>query len=221
MRASEQFVETYYNDDLDERESPESKWAAQWFREVKGESVLNIGCGPQLYNDALAFAETPMELVGLDANEANIEFLRKSRHPEILKAKKRLDHLDVKIELLLQDIRENNATLCGRFDTVFASGLIGSFNQPDTSEILQTLLTYLNPHGRLVIVSWADDYLSDSKLEERRRYEWYERHELAPEDVARILDEAGFWIMRQEIYRVPNPKEYEWGTIYAFLAAKK
>lgn len=29
MRASEQFVERYYTDDLAEEESPESKWAAQ------------------------------------------------------------------------------------------------------------------------------------------------------------------------------------------------
>ena len=220
MRASEQFVERYYTDDLAEQESPESKWAAQWAREVKGSCVLNAACGPQFFNDALTFAETPQDLVGVDANTTNIEFLKDSEHPEILKAKKVLAGHGVNVQLLLHDIREYNATLRNRFNAVYVSGLIGSFDEVATRKIFRTLSAYLQPGGCLVIVSWADDFLSEAKLEERRRYHWYERHDLSPADVHTLLQVEGFEVRKSDAYRPHNPQEYEWGLIYGVVANK-
>jgi SAM-dependent methyltransferase len=220
MRASEQFVERYYTDDLAEQESPESMWAAQWAKEVRGSSVLNAACGPQLFNDALAFAETPRHLVGIDANATNIEFLKESELPDILNAKKFLAEHDVNVHLLLNDVREHNPALRKRFDAAYVSGLIGSFDEADRRATVRMLSAYLKPGGRLVIVTWAEDYLNKAKLEERRRYHWYERRDFSPADILKLLRVEGFEVLKHDAYRPNKPREYEWGLIYGIVANK-
>ncbi len=220
MEASIKFVEKYYTDDLAEANSPESIWVAQWFKYVSGSTILDVACGPQLYNDALAFAQIPKELTGIDINATNIEFLKTSKNSNIIKAKKALEENGTKIELILHDIRIKKPELEGQFDSVFASGIIGNFNKTETRLVLQNLYSYLKPEGSFVMVSWGNDYLSEEKFNERNSYNWYQRHELRPEDYGNLIEESGFSIKKQEVYTVLNPREYEWGIIFAFVATK-
>ncbi len=179
-----------------------------------------MACGPQFYDDALAFAQIPKKFVGVDLNEANIKFLKTSLHPNIIKAKTELERNGSQVELLVQDITARKPEFDRQFDSVFASGIIGNFGIAETKAVLQNINSYLALGGQFVMVSWGDDYLSKEKSEEREASGWYQKQELKPEDYARLISEAGFTIEKQEVHEVADPKEYEWGCIFGFIARK-
>lgn len=220
MNASREFVEKYYTDDLAEQSSTESQWAQQWLKDVEGEHVLDIGCGPQLYDDAIKFKNLPKELVGVDLNETNIEFLKTSTHPTLVQSQKILAEHGTKVDFLVHDITIAQDEFINHFDAVVASGVLGMFDEKDTARILSLIYQYLKPGGRFVAVSWGDDRLSPEKFEERNRYGWYWRKGPTPEGIANLIKETGFTILKQAIHQVTNPNEYEWGIIYAFVAQK-
>ncbi len=219
-KASIKFVEKYYADDLAERASPESVWASQWAGYVNGDSVLDVACGPQFYDDALAFAHIPKKFVGIDINEANIEFLRTSSHPNVVEARTRFEKDGTRVELLVDDITIEKPEFRGRFDSVFASGIIGNFDEAGTRAVMRNIHSYLAPGGQFVMVSWGDDYLSKEKSEEKEASGWYQKQELKPEDYGRLISEAGFTIEKKGVHKVADPKAYEWGCIFGFVARK-
>jgi cyclopropane fatty-acyl-phospholipid synthase-like methyltransferase len=110
--------------------------------------------------------------------------------------------------------------LRNRFDAVYVLGLIGSFGEAATREIFRMLSAYLKAAACLVIVSWADDFLNEAKLEEWRRYHWYERRDLCPADIHTLLRAEGFEVRKSDAYRPHNPQEYDWGLIYNVVAKK-
>jgi SAM-dependent methyltransferase len=220
MKASKEFVEKYYTDDLAEQHSVESQWARQWLKEVDGDSVLNIGCGPQFFDDAVGFGKLPKEIVGIDINETNIEFLRTSEHPVLKQSQITLAKHAVQVDFFVHDIKVALTEFVNRFDTVFASGVLGMFDEKDTIHILSLIYKYLKPDGKFVMVSWGDDRLSSEKFEERNSYNWYWRKGPTPEALSHLLEQVGFTILKKDKYIVLNPEEYEWGLIYGFVARK-
>ena len=77
----------YYEEYIGDLGRLESQWVRRHICEVSGRRILNVGCGPQLYDDAAEFPVVPAEVVGVDVNETNIEFLKTSEHPHLLKSK--------------------------------------------------------------------------------------------------------------------------------------
>ena len=215
-----EFVEKYYAEDIAERKSAESKWAERWHKEVTGNHVLDIGCGPQFFDDALSFGSLPKEIIGVDLNETNIEFLKTSKHPGHSRAKQTLLDQGVQFEFLVGDIKVEKPEFTARFDAVFASGVLGMFDEPDTRHILSLMYEYLQLGGLFVMVSWGDDRLSPAKFAQRNDYGWYWRKGPHPEAFGQVLEQTGFTILKSDSYVVPNPNEYEWGLIYAFVARK-
>lgn len=218
--ASIEFVEKYYIDDIAESASPESIWSSQWAHYVNGESVLDVACGPQFYDDALAFAKIPQKFVGIDINKANIEFLKHTSHPNIVKAKARLEETGTNVKLLIHDLLIKEPEFVGKFNSVFASGIIGNFNETDTKLALQNIHSYLVQGGQFVMVSWANHYLNPQKLEERTASGWFQVQNLNPNDYGHLISESGFLIEKRDIYKVADPKTYEWEYIFGFVAKK-
>jgi SAM-dependent methyltransferase len=220
MRASMEFVERYYAEYVADLDRVESQWARQHLREVSGSYVLNVGCGPQLYDDAAEFATTPTELVGIDINESNIEFLKKSTHPRLLQSKKVLNERGTRIELLVHDIRLKRKEFVGRFDSIYASSVVDIFNRKDTAHILELLFQYLEPSGRLVLIWWDDDRLTSTKYNQRVRYGWYQRNGVGRDGLETLLRKTGFTIIKRDAHAVTDPIEYEWGLIYCLISQK-
>ena len=220
MRASREFVENYYADYLAERDGIESRWARQCLKDVVGRKILNIGCGPQLYDDAAELPITPMELVGIDLNASNIEFLRTSEHSHLLQSKKVLVDSGTKIEFFVHDVKVKRRDFIGRFDTIYASGVLGMLNHEDTARILGLLIQYLRPKGRFVMVSWGDDRLTAEKFAERNQYNWYWRDGVGLDVIENLLQKTGFEILKKDTHNVANPIDYEWGIIYSIVAQK-
>jgi SAM-dependent methyltransferase len=133
------FVEQYYLDDLVEQDTIESRYAQSWLKEVKGELILDLGCGPNFFEDVRFFSEIPREIVGVDLNENNIEFLKQSAHPEMLRRRAFLKEHGVGVSLIHGDIRKKREDFLGRFDTVYLSGVLGMFQKTELSELLARL----------------------------------------------------------------------------------
>lgn len=218
LEATWEFVEKYYSANLAEKDSPENVWYTQWLGRVQGKEVLCLGCGPNLFDDAQFFAELPVTLVGVDVNQNNFEFLRRSRHPEVSRHRQFLKERGVITDLIMHDCRVEYPQFVSRFDTVYAVGLLGMFARADAQEILRHAKSYLKPGGRLLDVDWSDPRLSDAQMKERLAYAWYASEGLGISGVGELLAESGFDVLEYSVFTVPDPEAYEWGAIYAYLA---
>ncbi len=215
-----EFVEKYYTDDLGEIDSPESKFYLSWLKLVKGNSVLSLGCGPNLYNDVLVFGKTPKEIVGIDINKNNIDFLKKSKHTELLKCKQLLLDKGVKKQLIVDDILKYRRVFSGYFDCVYAVGVVGMFKDEQLKKLLENIYSYLKPNGTFIDVDWTDHQLPKEKYEERFSFDWYSKDGPSIEDIGKYIKQSGFSIKQHKVYDVPNKKEYLWGKIYGYFAQK-
>jgi SAM-dependent methyltransferase len=220
MRAPKEFVERYYEEYIGDLSRPEGQWVRSQLRRVSGKRILNIGCGPQLFDDAAQFAAAPEELVGVDVNEANIEFLRNAEHPRLVRSRRLLNRAGTRIELMVHDVRSERDEFRSRFDAIYASGLFGMFNHYETAHILNLLFQYLERNGRLVVISWDDDRLSLEKFTERARYSWYQRNGAGLADIENLLKTIGFRMLERDVHHVSDPNDYEWGVIYRLVAQK-
>ena len=219
-QAPGEFVEKYYLDDLAERESVESRWSFAWLKEVKGRSVLSVGCGPNFFDDVQFFDKVPTDFVGIDINKNNIEFLKQSKHPEVLKWKNFLADSGVKTEVLVRDVKAVSPDFIGRFDTIYAIGVLGMFDRDDTIKVFKNLNQYLKPGGRVLDLDWTDSRLPEEKLKERESFDWYSKRGPSVAEIGELFAETGFKILKHEVYNVPNPADYGWGKIYGYLAEK-
>ncbi len=163
----------------------------------------------------------PKELVGVDINENNIEFLKRSDNPELLKCKKKLEDEKVNIELFVDDIRLERKEWKGRFDAVYAMGVAGMFQKEDLQDLLSNIHSYLKPGGIFLDIDWTDCRLPQEKYEERKSLNWYDKNNLSIPAIGALITATGFEIKKHEVHSVPNPEEYGWGKIYAYFAIKR
>ncbi len=214
------FIEKYYNDDLSERDSSETKWAVKWLSFVRGDNVLSVGCGPNFYDDVQFFPAVPKRFYGIDVNKNNIAFLKYSKHSEIQKWKMFLKHHFVRMELRCGSILKEQPEYANQFDTIYAMGVLGMFSRSETTSVFKYLNTYLKSGGLLIDIDWTDCHLPSDKLRERKNYRWYSQNDLSINEIGNIIEDTGHHILKEEIYTVTNPETYGWGTIYGFIAQK-
>jgi cyclopropane fatty-acyl-phospholipid synthase-like methyltransferase len=212
------FVEQYYLDDLAEQDTTESRYAQSWLKDVRGVSILSLGCGPNFFEDVQFFSEVPREIVGVDLNENNIEFLKQSAHPEMLRRRAVLKEHGIGVSLIHGDIRKKREGFQGHFDTVYLSGVLGMFQKTELSELLVLVHSYLKPGGRIVDIDWTDCRLSPEKYAERESFDWYSKKGPDVEEIGKMMTVAGFTVLRHDTYTVTNPEDYGWGTIYGYLS---
>ena len=219
-QAPREFIEEYYVADLDERDSPESKWFLSRLKQVKGEKVLSLGCGPNLYDDALFFNEIPKTLIGVDINKNNIEFLKSSNNLELVKCYRALQDKGTEIKLRADNILRFVPKWENYFDSVYAMGVLGMLNKHDMENMLQIVKRYLKSPGIFLDIDWTDCRLSKEKYVERESYDWYSDQGTDILEIENLMKNAGFNIQMNEIYEVRQPQEYGWGKIYSICATK-
>ena len=182
-QAPVEFVERYYLSDVAERDSPESKWSQAWLGEVRGRRVLSVGCGPTLYDDIQFFGKVPNVVVGIDFNEHNLEFLRRSVQSELTKARKVVENHGTSVSLVHGDVRKARREFVGQFDVLYAGAVLGMYEDHELKPLLRLLRTYLAPEGRIVDIDWTDCRLPCDLYNERLGYGWYSK---AGPGIARI-----------------------------------
>ena len=120
------YIANYY-DSVQTKNAAFPEVAEFWlsgFRHVTGKKVLNLGCGPMLYDNMLRFGEVPETYIGLDLNAASFEFLEKSDHPSLVKARVKAETLCPNIEFIAGDVFDHMGELEGQFDTVLGIGFL-------------------------------------------------------------------------------------------------
>ncbi len=189
-------------------------------KKIRGQKILCLGCGPNLYDDIQFFGNIPKEIVGIDINKNNINFLKKSTHPNILKSKRVLENKKIKVKLIVGDILKLKREFINQFDTVYAIGVVGMFRENKLKKLLNLIYLYLNPSGLFLDVDWTECQLSDEKYKERQNFEWYSKDGPTIKKIGKLIVQTNFKIAKHLVYNVPNKKEYLWGKIYGFLAKK-
>lgn len=215
-----EFIEKYYQDDLAERNISESKWALDWLGYVIGDSILCLGCGPNFYDDVQFFQNTPKEFVGIDINKNNITFLKDSQHPEVLRWKRFLKSNNVRVELVVGNILDEQKNFIDRFDCIYAIGVLGMFEIEKTHRLFGLLNKYLKKKGIIVDIDWTEPYLTIEQLKEREYYRWFSVRGPKMEKIGSIMESEGFKIQKFASYKVINPQEYSWGRIYSYVVSK-
>jgi len=153
----------------------------------KGSRVLEIGCA----NGDLLAALEPVYGVGVDLSGRMVEVAR-NRHPE-------LQFLQMDAHELLAD-----ATLAGPFDYVILSDLVGDLY--DVLRAIQQLRKVCHPRTRVILAFY--NYLWEPILKAAERLGLKTRQNLqnwlSHQDVANLLDLAGFEVIRKG-RRLPFP----------------
>lgn len=220
-QAPWEFIEQYYIDDLNERNTIESNWSTEWLTHIRGKNILSIGCGPNFYDDVQFFSNVPQKFVGIDINQNNFEFLKNSTHPELLKWKKYLEEYNVAIEFLLDDIRNERKEFYNSFDTIYGTGVFGMFSQEDISKIFQLIYKYLKVGGLFIDIDWTEPRLSGNKIIERAQYQWFKPQDISMNEIIKLLKQNQFVILKKDVLNVSDPNQYMWGKIYGVIAQKK
>ena len=187
---------------------------------IRGECVLNVGCGPTLYDYMLRFGRAPREYVGLDINKSTFEFLRRSRDPRLLNAKTRVRGLGTRTELVGADVFEYADSLEGRFDSILGVGFFATFHGLRFETLLAIMARALRPKGMLLKLTWHGPHRSAEETREKLAYAYDNPEEPTPDELLAAIENAGFSLVEQEILAC-NPESYGWDGIQSCLFTKR
>ncbi|MGI9426356.1 MAG: class I SAM-dependent methyltransferase, partial [Hyphomicrobiaceae bacterium] len=118
-------------------------------RSVAGEHILNIGCGPQFYDDLRRFGGIPRAYIGIDLNQATIDFLATSNHPEVIAGKAHAFLHGVAAKLICADIFHVEFAP-ESFDNVISIGFLGIFGEEPFIRAIARVRSWLRPGGMLL-----------------------------------------------------------------------
>lgn len=186
---------------------------------VRGASVLNVGCGPQLYDYMMHFGRPPSEYVGLDINRNTFEFLRRSRDPRLLRAKARARELGTRIELLCADVFDCKRELEDRFDSVIGVGFFATFHGRRFDRLIDLIRRTLKGEGMLLKITWHGPHRTPEETRNKLRYRYDSAVEPSPDALVAGIERAGFTLRHQSILEC-DPETYGWDAIQVCVFQK-
>ena len=214
IEAPYEYIRDYYNHvHRKNAQSPEvaSFWLSS-LQHIRGESVLNVGCGPQLYDYLLHFGRVPKEYVGLDRSRNTFRFLRRSRDPRLLEAKSRVRGLDIRIELLCANVFECEQQIAERFDSVLGVGFFATFHGAQFDRLMSLMHRALKPDGTLLKITWHGPLRSPEETRDKLRYGYDNAEEQTPDVLVSSIVRAGFALEHQAILEC-DPQGVGWDAI--------
>ncbi len=183
-----------------------------WMKQVTGESVLNAGCGPLLYDDLPHFGAVPRDYVGLDINRNTFAFLKRSRDPRLLRAKAHAHFCGTRVEHLCGDALALG--LEDRFSSVLGVGFFATFYGPDFAPLMAVMHRALKSRGRLVKLTWHGPNRTREVERDKLKYRYDRVRQPAPEELVAAVEAAGF-VFRDQAILDCDPLSYGWEAIQA------
>lgn len=215
QQAPLSYIRQYYEADVGETETPESRFYQRYLKKVKGDSVLSVACGPQLYDDLAFFGKKPKEYVGLDINKNTVRFLKTSKNAHLLKNKKAAK--GVRVKALVGDVLKYDPRFKDRFDCVIAVAVLGMFPKNDFRRAIKNIRSYLKPGGTFLDIDWTDSNLTKEIYAEKEKYRFYTRKGPRVKDQESLIRASRFRIVGyDEIW--PDKRTYQWGKIFVYVA---
>lgn len=186
---------------------------------IRGDNVLNVGCGPTLYDYMLRFGRPPQEYVGLDVNKSTFDFLRHSEDPRLLDAKRRALELGTRTEYVAASALDCEERLKGRFDCILGVGFFATFHGPQLQRLLAIMAGALRSEGVLLKLTWHGPHRTEEETRKKHEYAYDNPEEPSPEELVTGFESAGFALMKQEILEC-DPESYGWDAIQFCLFRK-
>ena len=181
-------------------------------RDVGGGAVLNVGCGPMFFDNAVYFATPPERYVGVDLNEAAIDYLQSSDHPNLAAARDRFRESSGIPVLLAGDIADPDLPLEGRFDYVLAIGVIGALWPEQSAHVVRCIGAFLKPGGRLIKVTWHGARRTPEEHAEKKRYSFDSNVDPTPAELVEHIVGAGFAVVTDNLLTT-DPATYQWEMV--------
>ena len=221
IEAPYEYIRNYYSH-VHRKNAEDPAIAEFWLSKlahVRGDSVLNIGCGPTLYDYMLRFGRPPRDYVGLDINQSTFEFLRRSRDPRLLDAKARARELATHTELIGADVFECEDRLEGRFDCILGVGFFATFQGSRFERLLKIMARALRAEGMLVKLTWHGPHRTTAETRKKLEYAYDSREEPTPDELVAGFESAGFSLVEQEILQC-DPQSSGWDAIQSCVFRK-
>jgi SAM-dependent methyltransferase len=186
---------------------------------VRADSVLNIGCGPTLYDYMLRFGQPPREYVGLDINKSTFEFLERSQDPRLLDAKARVQALGTQTEFIGADVFDCEQSLEGRFGCILGVGFFATFHGARFDKLMAIMARALRPSGLLLKLTWHGPHRTAEQTRKKLEYAYDNPEEPSPDELVSGIERAGFSLVEQDILAC-DPRIYAWDAIQSCLFRK-
>ena len=182
---------------------------------VKGESVLNVGCGPLFYEDLMYFKHQPKLYVGNDINKSAFEYMENTQHPRLNECKQYIEKHGIKTESVSESIFDWAEKTDLRFDSIFGVGVFATFYGDKFNQLMSVLRKILNDGGHLVNVSWDGDYYTEKQAKEKVEYQFGQGGKgFTPDEVVEQIGKAGFRLRERHILMTDDPSGYRWDSIH-------
>jgi SAM-dependent methyltransferase len=186
-------------------------WLSKLAR-IRGERVLNIGCGPTFYDYMLHFGRPPRKYVGLDINTSTFEFLRNSTDPRLVAARTQVEKLGTHTEFVGADVFECASDLEGRFDCILGVGFFATFHGERFDRLLEIMARALRPEGMLLKLSWHGPHRTPEETRRKHEYSYDNPEEPTPDELVKGFERGGFSLVEEEILRC-DPGVTGWDAI--------
>ena len=138
----------------------------------------------------------------------------------IAKVREAAAETDVKTELLCADIFNCADRFRGRFDTIVASGFIGTFHHERLDRLLALLRDSLITGGELVNLTWHGPHRTPEQTAEKLKYGYDTLEEHQPQAFLAQIERAGFIMLQHEIFTC-DPQEYGWDVIQGCVLQRR
>jgi len=167
----------------------------QWMvnlRHVTGEHVLNLGCGPTLFDYIPYFGESPKVCTGIDINQSTFDFLRRSRVPALRQARKALTS---GVRMVCDDVTENirpSDAEDGTYDSVLAIGFLAGHHGLGFNNLMQRIRQRTCDGGTLIVISWHGPWRSAEESQQKKIYGYETTEDTDPDVLAHDINRAGF-----------------------------
>lgn len=186
-------------------------WLSRLAR-IDGDAVLNVGCGPTLYDYMLRFGRAPSEYVGLDINASTFDFLRGSEDPRLVAARDRVSALGTRTELIAGDVFDFAASLANRFDWILGVGFFATFHGPRLERLLGVMSDALRDDGMLVKLTWHGPHRTPEETRKKHEYGYDNPEEPSPAELVAEFERCGFELVEEDILPC-RPESTGWDAI--------
>lgn len=217
-QAPYDYIRDYYaqvRERIAEHPDVASFWLTSLGR-IDGRAVLNIGCGPTLYDYLMRFGEPPEEYVGLDINRSTFEFLERSVDPELRRMKAKAEAQGTQTEYLCADVFACEDALEGRFDSILGIGFFATFHGTRFDRLMRIMHRALKPGGRLLKVTWHGPHRTAAETADKLRYRYDSPEEPSPDELVGAVEQAGFSIEHDAVLEC-DPQTVRWDAIQVCL----
>lgn len=195
----------------------------QQLKHVSGDKIINIGCGPQLYDDLRYFSGSPIEYMGLDVNLQNFEFMKNSSNQFLLEGKRLALDNSVNVKSICGSIFDSSIreiSELSNVDCVLSVGFLGIFEEEKFKKAVCRIFNWLKNGGKFVNLSWCGNLQHRQLLQKRLQYQFNNKDNTDHDNIIKFTEEIGLRMTHKKLFDVPNKEEYGWSAISASVFEK-